>query len=151
MNRLFFGLVLVCLALLSACSSSVYKQPVFASTHAQAMPPHKELGKLEKQGCSGIIFFVSWGLGAGPLYQDILEEAQGMGADGVVDFSVASESYSGFYLFPFFYAKECFVAKGTAVRFLAQDGASSWDDPSSLAPDTLETTNKESLWDAPPK
>jgi hypothetical protein len=142
---------LVSLALLSACSSSVYKQPVFASTHAAAMPPYKELGKLEKRGCAGVVFLVPWGKGAGPLYQDILEEAQGMGADGVVDFAAVLDSYSGVYLFPFLYARECYVASATAVRFVAQDGASSWDAPPSLAPDTLKTTNKESLWDAPPK
>jgi hypothetical protein len=136
--------------LLVSCSGSVYKQPVFASTSVLAVPPYKELGKVEQRACDRITFFWMSGQGVAPLYQKALEEAQEMGADGLVNFSVRSESYTGFWLWPFVFASECFVASGTAVRFVAQDGASDWDASPLLAPDTLKTPNKESLWDAPP-
>jgi len=131
---------------LGSCSSSYYKSPMLASTKAVAVPPHKILGKVESKDCTTLhnymLFFpIIISADFKKMYNKTLDQAREMGGDAIVDFHVRETSIINVL---FFYARYCYSATGTAVKF-ADAGTSAWDaEPSAIEEQKQET---KSAWD----
>ena len=133
--------ILICFAfcLLTSCSSSLYSQPVLASTNVNSVPQHKALGRVESSSCDRYIFpFIIIPSDFKKAYKNVFEQAEGMGGDGIVNVQIRNKSYT--HILWFLYASSCYTLTGEAVKFT--DGESSWD---------KSPEKQKSSWDAAPE
>ena len=90
------GLVAAVFLVLAGCVHPVFNRPMTVSTHSNAAPQARRLQQVRVERCASVFLFIPIPFDPRQVYDDLLDEAQRVGGNAIVDFQWRGTGVLGF-------------------------------------------------------